>query len=91
MSRRLLWIVVPLLWSGVLAMAVGVVFVRHEARSLFTELEQLSAERDELNIEWAKLRLEQSYVSQPVRVERVVSDRLDMTLPEPAQVRIVTP
>lgn len=91
MNRRLLLIVLPLLWTGVLASAIGVVYVRHEARTLFAELERLSGERDRLNIEWAKLRLEQGSVAQPVRVERVVGDRLDMALPEPADVRIVTP
>ncbi len=90
-SGRLVLLILPLLWLAVLASAVGVVFVRHEARSLFTELEQLSSERDQLNIEWGQLQLEQSAWSNHGFVERVANDKLRMTLPQPAEVRIVTP
>jgi cell division protein FtsL len=88
---RLALLLLPLLWVAVLASAVGVVFVRNEARTLFTELERLSAERDQLNIEWGQLQLEQSAWSNHGFVERVASDKLLMTLPQPAEVRIVTP
>jgi len=88
---RLLLVLLPLLWVAVLASAAGVVYVRNEARTLFTELEQLSAERDELNIEWGQLQLEQSAWSNHGFVERVANDKLLMTLPQPADVRIVTP
>jgi len=88
---RLWMVVLPLLWAAVLASAVGIIFVRHEARNLFTELERLSAERDELNIEWGQLQLEQSAWSNHGFVERVASDKLRMTLPQPAEVRIVSP
>ncbi len=84
-------LVVPVLWLLVFASAVGVVLVRHEARTLFTELERLSAERDRLNIEWSQLQLEQSAWSNHGFVERVASERLDMTLPQPADIRIVAP
>ena len=40
--------------------AVGVVWSKHEARSLFIELQGLKAERDALDIEWGQLKLEQS-------------------------------
>jgi cell division protein FtsL len=88
---RLAMLLLPLLWVAVLASAVGVVFVRNEARTLFTELERLSAERDQLNIEWGQLQLEQSAWSNHGFVERVANDKLLMTLPQPAEVRIVTP
>jgi len=88
---RSLLIALPLLWLAVLASAVSVVYVRHQARNLFTELERLSDERDELNIEWGQLQLEQSAWSNHGFVERVASDKLKMTLPQPSEVRIVTP
>lgn len=90
-SRRLALVAVPLLWVAVLASAAGVVYVRHEARSLFIELESLSAERDRLNIEWGQLQLEQSAWSNHGFVERVANDKLRLVLPQPAEVRIVTP
>lgn len=89
--RRLAILAVPVLWVAVLASAAGVVYVRHEARSLFIELERLAAERDRLNIEWGQLQLEQSAWSNHGFVERVANDRLRLVLPQPAEVRIVTP
>lgn len=91
MRSRLALVALPLLWLAVFVSAVGVVWVRHEARTLFTELERLSAERDRLNIEWGQLQLEQSAWSNHGFVERVASERLRMTLPQPTEVRIVAP
>ena len=91
MSRRWLFVALPVLWLTVLGSAIAVVRARHEARSLFVQLERLSAERDRLNIEWSQLQLEQSAWSNHGFVERVASDRLRMTLPTPDEVRIVAP
>jgi len=91
MSRRWMMVSLPLLWLAVLASAIAVVRARHEARTLFVQLEQVSAERDRLNIEWGQLQLEQSAWSNHGFVERVASDRLRMTLPRPDEVRIVAP
>lgn len=91
MSRRWSLIGLPLLWLAVLASAVAVVRARHESRTLFVELERLSAERDELNIEWGKQQLEQSAWSNHGFVETVASERVHMKLPKPDEVRIVAP
>ena len=91
MSRRWMLVALPLLWLTVLASAIAVVRARHQARTLFVQLEQLSAERDRLNIEWSQLQLEQSAWSNHGFVERVASEKLRMTLPTPDEVRIVTP
>ena len=58
MSRRWILVALPVLWLTVLASAIAVVRARHEARTLFVQLEELSAERDRLNIEWSQLQLE---------------------------------
>jgi len=91
MSRRWLLVTLPVLWLAVLASAIAVVRARHEARTLFVQLEQLSAERDRLNIEWSQLQLEQSAWSNPAFVERVASKKKLMILPTPDDVRIVSP
>jgi cell division protein FtsL len=90
MSRRWLLVALPVLWLTVLASAIAVVRARHEARTLFVQLEQLSAERDRLNIEWSQLQLEQSAWSNPGFVERVANVKMQMKLPTPSEVRIVT-
>lgn len=90
MSRRWLLIALPVVWITVLASAIAIVRARHEARTLFVQLEQLSAERDRLNIEWSQLQLEQSTWSNPGFVEHVASLKRQMKLPTPDEVRIVT-
>ena len=72
MSRRWTLVGLPLLWLAVLASAVAVVRARHESRTLFVQLERLSAERDALNIAWGQQQLEQSVVVEP-RLRRTAS------------------
>jgi cell division protein FtsL len=90
-SNRALQIAIALLWLAVLASAAGVVYVKHEARTLFVQLEKLSAERDRLNIEWGRLQLEQSAWSAHGFVEQVANRQLKMTLPNATEVKIVQP
>ena len=89
--RKLLVVVVPVLWLAVLASAVQVIYARHKARELFVRLEKLNSERDSLEMEWGRLQLEQSYWSSHAFVERVANTKLQMTLPQTRDVRIVRP
>jgi cell division protein FtsL len=91
MKGRLFALVVTSLWVAVLGSAAAVVWVKHEARTLFVDLEKLSAERDRLNIEWGRLQLEQSAWSTPGFVEQVADQRLKLTIPAATEVRIVQP
>jgi cell division protein FtsL len=79
------------LWAAVLGSAAGVIYLKHQARSQFVELERLSAERDRLSIEWGRLQLEQSAWSSYGFVEQVASRQLKMTLPSATDVKIVQP
>ncbi len=89
--RRVLPIVIPVLWLAVLGSAVQVIYARHKARDLFVHLERLNAERDSLEMEWGRMQLEQSYWSSHAFVERVASAKLQMSLPQTRDVRIVRP
>ena len=83
--------VVAILWCVLLASALGVVWMKHQARSLFIQLQTLNAERDALDIEWGQLKLEQSAWSTHGRVEQTARVNLRMVVPPPNEVRIVTP
>ena len=89
--RRWLPLVLPFLWLAVLGSAVQVIYARHNARALFVRLEKLNAERDSLDMEWGRLQLEQSYWSSHAFVERVANAKLQMSLPQTKDVRIVRP
>ena len=82
---------VAVLWLGVLGSSLGVIYAKHEARSRFNELQQLTQRRDDLDIEWGQLQLEQSTWATHGRVERVARDDLRMVIPQASDLRIVQP
>ena len=87
MSRVLL--IVLLLCT--IASAIGVVFMRHRHRQLFVELSRLEHARDELNIEFGRLQLEQATLAQATRVDQEARGRLGMKFPEAADIVVVRP
>ena len=82
---------VAVLWVAVLVSALGVVYGKQEARNRFNELQKLTDRRDDLDIEWGQLQLEQSTWATHGRVERVAHDDLGMITPQPSDLRIVQP
>ncbi len=91
MSRRLLLLAMPLLWLATLGSAAGAIWCKHRARQLFVQLEALNGRRDNLEIEWGQLQLEQSAWSTHAFVERVASTRLRMAMPPPKEIEIISP
>ena len=82
---------IGVLLAAVLCSAVGVVFSTHQTRKLFVELQTLRAERDELNIEWGRLQIEQSTLGTHGRIEKLAREQLKMRLPAPGSAVIVQP
>ena len=91
MKRGALAVAVAALWVAALGSAAGAIWCKHRARELFVELEALDARRDNLQIEWGQLQLEQSAWSTHAFVERVASAKLHMGLPPPKEIEIVSP
>jgi cell division protein FtsL len=91
LSRRILFLVLPLLWIAALGSAAAAVYCKHRSRALFIELERLNARRDNLEIEWGQLQLEQSAWSTHAFVERVASTKLHMAMPPPKDIEIIGP
>ena len=91
LSGKLLVVVVAVLWVGALGSAAGAIYCKHRAREMFVELEQLNARRDNLEIEWGQLQLEQSSWSTQAFVERVATTKLHMAMPPPKEIEIVAP
>lgn len=78
-----------ILGAAVFATALALVWVRHESRTQFVELQALNEARDELNIEWGRLQLEQATWAEASRIERLARDELDMRVPRPDEVRVI--
>ena len=87
MSRLL----IAVLLIACIATAIGVVYARHQHRLLFVELSRLEKARDELNIEFGRLQLEQATVAESNRIDQVARLRLGMKFPEVGDVVVVRP
>jgi cell division protein FtsL len=78
-----------LLLLAVLVSAIGVVWTRHESRVLFVELTRLQNQRDELNIEYGRLELEQATWAEPRRIDEEARSKLGMVTPRPQDIQLV--
>ncbi len=90
LSRKLLPITVLVLWVVALGSAAGAIYSKHRARELFVQLERLNTKRDNLEVEWGQLQLEQSAWSTHAFVERVASTKLKMATPPPKDIELVS-
>jgi cell division protein FtsL len=90
-ARATLGLAIGVLWVAVLSSSAGAVYCTFRARQLFIALEQLSAERDNLDIQWGQLQLEQSAWSTHAFVESVAGRKLHMIMPAPKDIVIVQP
>ncbi|AXI84508.1 cell division protein FtsL [Xylella taiwanensis] len=87
MSRLLLIV----LLACTVASAIGVVYMRHLHRKLFVELSHAERVRDDLNIEFGRLQLEQATWAEANRVDQVARERLGMKFPESNEIVVVRP
>ena len=78
MSR---WLLLAVLVVAIVASALLVVRDRHDHRQAFVELNKLDRARDELNIEFGRLQLEQATWAESNRVDQVARTRLGMSFP----------
>ena len=76
---------------AVIASGLGVVWARHEHRQAYIALSTLEKQRDELNIEFGRLQLEQATWSEANRIEQVAGTRLGMTFPSDDDIVVLEP
>jgi cell division protein FtsL len=84
----------PFLLTIVLAVvcvmsALALIYTKHESRKLFIELEQLASERDELNIEWGQLQIEQSTWATHARIEKLAAEQLSLARPKSTDIYVI--
>lgn len=70
--------------------AICVVYQKHVSRQLFSTLQYLQQEEESLQVEWSQLLLEQGTWASDSRVVRHGKESLNMTLPEPNEVVVIT-
>lgn len=81
----------PVMTVLVLVSALGVVFAKHQNRTLYGELAALQKQRDVMDVEWGRLQLEQSTWATHGRIEKIARQRLGMRNVDYDKVIIVTP
>ncbi|MCW8930027.1 MAG: cell division protein FtsL [Gammaproteobacteria bacterium] len=80
MSSKVLLIMILLIVTFV--SAISVVYVKHYNRKLFVELQQMEKQRDDMEVEWGKLQLEQNTWATHTRIERIAREKLQMITPD---------
>ena len=75
----------------IVASAIGVIYSKHLNRMLYVELRELEVKRDNLNVDWGRLQLEQSTWATHGRVESAARKRLNMRNVNYAEVVIIKP
>ena len=73
------------------ATALTLVRDRHEHRLQFIALTRLEKARDDLNIEFGRLQLEQATWAESNRVDQVARTRLGMMFPRTEDIVVVRP
>jgi len=86
MNKAMLLVVMIFL---VMISAMGVIAAKHESRKRFVALQVLEKARDEMNVEWGQLQLEQGTWATHSRVERIAREKLQMVNPDMQAVVIV--
>lgn len=73
---------VPLMLAlAVIVSALYAIRIKHENRSLTTDLERARVERERMQMEWSQLQLEEAALSHHARVERAAREQLGMAEP----------
>ncbi len=84
-------VIMGLMLAAVVGSAIALVYARQENRRLFFELEKLNSFRDDLNIEWGRLQIEQSTWADANRVELEATGKLGMSFPVPQDIVVIAP
>ena len=88
MTRGRIGTVLALLLA-ITATGVWVVYTKYLTRQEFSQLQDLRAQRDALDVEWNRLRLEEAALSTDVRVEHKARSELGMYLPRVGDVMLI--
>lgn len=82
MESRPTGLMVPLVLSLlVIASALYAIRIKHESRSLTTEVERARVERERMQMEWSQLQLEEAALSHHARIEHAAHEQLGMAEP----------
>ncbi len=82
---------IAILIVAILGSGVAVVYARQQHRQAYIELNRLVKQRDESNLEFSRLQLEQATWAETNRIEQVATQRLGMISPQGDDVVVLQP
>lgn len=86
-SRNVLLVFVLLVM--VEACALGVIYTTYKNRALFSQLEKMRDDAEEMQVVWHQLLLEQSTLASFNRVAEIAHTNLNMNIPDPHAVVVL--
>jgi len=89
--KRWLHCLLPVLLIVTVVSAMVVVSMQHRQRQLFVQLARLEQARNELDIEYGRLQLEQATLARITRVNEMAHERLGMRPVRSADIKVVRP
>lgn len=84
-------VVTGLLLIAVVGSSVMLIYTTHQSRILFNDWQQQQRREWALDENWERLLLEQGTLAGYERVSQSAESRLDMVMPDPAAIQVVTP
>jgi cell division protein FtsL len=78
-----------LVYGLVLALALSLVYTRVTTRSLYLQLQGLQQQRDDFNVEWGRLLLQEARYAEPRYIEKVARQKLGMVFPAPEKISVI--
>jgi len=82
---RVQWILLAL----VLGSSIGVEYMAHQTRQLFSELQRMIRHEENLRADWGRLLLEMSTWGAHARVEKLAREKLDMEVPKLDDIEVI--
>jgi cell division protein FtsL len=73
----------------VLLLALSLVYTRVTTRSLYLQLQGLQQQRDDFNVEWGRLLLQEARYAEPRYIEKTARRKLGMISPAREQIFVI--
>ena len=80
-----------LLVAALILSAIAVIYSKYQARLVFMEIQKKEQELDDYEVEWGRLQLELTTLTEENRVEIEARNRLMLTLPAQDKIIYIKP
>ncbi|MGB5224642.1 MAG: cell division protein FtsL [Arenicellales bacterium] len=78
-----------IVYGLVLVLALSLVYTRVTTRSLYLQLQSLQQQRDDFNVEWGRLLLQEARYAEPRYIEKAARQKLGMVFPERDKIAVI--